>query len=73
MVALKSSCCRLGYKRTTKHQKSLAMSGYLCLIYTDWNFVFLQIVLSRERCSHVPANVKLLGVLYTPFGASTTA
>ena len=59
-VALMSSCCRLYNKRSTKHRMCLALSGYLSLMQTGWNFllfVFLRIVLSCERRSHVSANV----------------
>ena len=59
-VALMSSCCRLYDKRSTKDRICLALSGYLSLMQTGWNFllfVFLRIVLSCERRSHVSANV----------------
>ena len=59
-VALMSSCCRLYNKRSTKDRMCLALSGYLSLMQTGWNFllfVFLGIVLSCEQRSHVSANV----------------
>ena len=57
-----SSCCRLYDKRSTKDRICLALSGYLSLMQTGWNFllfVFLRNGLSCERRSHVSANVYL--------------
>ena len=49
-VTLMSSCCRLYDKRSTKDRMCLALSGYLSLMQTGWNFFSSS---SRELCCHV--------------------